>query len=311
MKNAALLLTVLACGLCAAQEAAPAPSPAPQPAPQAQPEIQTGTMFRDARCHQVLTYITINGVKALMMLDTGASHTVLSKKFVDAKLPGAQKMDTSGMQFSSASSRQRPELYVVKLDTAATAGEKTVFEQPVLCLPLDGVQQSMASPIDGILGMDILGWLPFTFDLRNGDNCHWGLPQDVDTMVPMEPLQVDQMQRPHMQVDTGTPEQPHPTVLLLDSGSSVTYMPAAAWGMGASDAKATVGVSDVNGGRFMNIGLGKPRALTLGKGVQTRPLTPQLQPGPNGVIGIDALQGLRFVHNPQRKDPARFFLISK
>ena len=309
MKNAAIILLSLACGLCAAQEAAPA-APA-QPAPQAQPEIRAGAMFRDAKCRQVLAYCTVNGVRALMMLDTGASHTVLSKRFVDAKLPGAQKMDTGGMQFSSASSRQRPDLYVVKLDTKAKSGEKTVFEQPVLCLPLDGVQDTMATPIDGILGMDILGWLPFTFDLRNGDNCHWGLPQDVDSMVPMEPLQVDQMQRPHMQVDTGTQEQPHPTVLLLDTGSSVTYMPAAEWGLGASDAKATVGVSDVNGGRFMNIGLGKPKALTLGKGVQTRPLSPQLQPGPKGVIGIDALQGLRFVHNPQRKDPARFFLISK
>ena len=309
MKNAAILLTMLACGLCAAQEATPAPSPAPQPAPQAQPS-ESG-MYRDARTRQVLTHVTIDGVKALMMLDTGASHTVLSKRFVDTKLPNAQKIDTSGMQFNSQGSRQRPDLYFVKLDTGAKAGEKTVFEQPVLCLQLDGVQGSMATPIDGILGMDILGWLPFTFDLRNGDNCHWGLPEDVDSMVPMEPLQVDQMQRPHMQVDTGTPEKPHPAVLLLDTGSSVTYMPAEAWGMGALDAKATVGVSDVNGGRYMNVGLGKPKALALGKGVQTHPLTPQLQPGQNGVIGMDALKGLRFVHNPQRKDPARFFLISK
>lgn len=306
MKNAAILLTVLACGLCAAQEA-----PAPQPAPQAQPQAQQSGMYRDARTHQVLTHVTINGVKALMMLDTGASHTVLSKKFVDTKLPNAQKLDTSGMQFNSASSRQRPDLYVVKLDTGAKVGEQTVFEQPVLCLPLDGVQSSMATPIDGILGMDILGWLPFTFDLRNGDNCHWGLPEDVDTMVPMEPLQVDQMQRPHMQVDTGTPEKPQPAVLLLDTGSSVTYMPAAAWGMGKSEAKATVGVSDVNGGRYVNVELGKPKPLELGKGVQTLPIAPQLQPGQNGVIGIDALKGLRFVHNPQKKDPARFFLISK
>lgn len=309
MKHASIILLTLACGLCAAQEATPAPSPAPQPAPQAQ-QGENG-MYRDARTRQVLTHVTINGVNALMMLDTGASHTVLSKKFVDSKLPNAQKIDTSRMQFNSDSSRQRPDLFFVKLDTRAKAGEKTVFEQPVLCLPLDGVQQSMATPIDGILGMDILGWLPFTFDLRNGDNCHWGLPEDVDTMVPMEPLQVDQMQRPHIQVDTGTPEKPQPTVLLLDTGSSVTYMPAAAWGMGAADAKATVGVSDVNGGRYINVGLGKPKALPLGKGVQTRPLSPQLQPGQNGVIGMDALKGLRFVHNPQRKDPARFFLISK
>lgn len=310
MKTTAILLTVLACGLCAAQEQQAPAAPA-QPAPQAQPELKPGAMFRDAKCRQVLTYVTINGVKALMMLDTGASHTVLSKKFLDSKLPNAQKMDTSGMQFNSASSRQRPDLYIVKLDTAATAGEKTVFEQPVLCLPLDGVQGTMASPIDGILGMDILGWLPFTFDLRNGDNCHWGLPEDVDTMVPMEPLQVDQMQRPHMQVDTGTAEKPHPTVLLLDTGSSVTYMPAEAWGMGAQDAKAIIGEADVNGGRYMNVGLGKPKSLVFGKGVETRPLTPQLKPGQNGVIGIDAFTGLRFVHNPQRKDPSRFFLISK
>ena len=74
-------------------------APAMGEAPVAQaPAVDLMKMNRDARCKQVLVTCLINGTPMRMMLDTGATHTVLHTESA-ARVPNAQWIDTSHIQF--------------------------------------------------------------------------------------------------------------------------------------------------------------------------------------------------------------------
>jgi len=116
--------------------------------------IDLNTMVQDARCKQVLVTCLINGRPMRMMLDTGATHTVLHDESADG-LKNARWMDTSRMEMKG-NSTQRPRVLLASLQ----AGELAEPQHPILVLNLAGVRGMMAERIDGILGMDILGRLP-------------------------------------------------------------------------------------------------------------------------------------------------------
>ena len=133
-------------------------------APVAQaPAVDLMKMNRDARCKQVLVTSLINGTPMRMMLDTGATHTVLHTESA-ARVPNAQWIDTSHIQFKG-NSAQRPKL----LRATLLAGPAESPGHPVMVMNLGAVRSMMAEPVDGILGMDLLSHIPFTFDLKSGE----------------------------------------------------------------------------------------------------------------------------------------------
>ena len=138
------LATMLTAGLVFADEPAPT---TPQP-------VDLLTMTQDARCKQVVVTCLINGQPMRMMLDTGATHTVLHEESATA-LKNARWIDTSQMQFRGNSS-QRPKLLVAQL----LAGPAESSEHPIMVMNLGAVRSMMAEKIDGILGMDILNAVP-------------------------------------------------------------------------------------------------------------------------------------------------------
>lgn len=250
-------------------------------------------MLRDARCGQVLVLIRMNGTPLRMMLDTGATHTVLAPETL-AKIPNAQKVDTSGMQFNSSSSHQRPQLYVVETQ----AGPRTFAEHPVLVLPLGGVKQMLQTPIDGILGMDVLRFLPFTLDFRSGGSSHWGEPQDGALPMPLN-ARPDAGFSPMLTIRVGEKEISN---VLLDSGSSATMFEEADWEAG-TERTVTVHTADINGGAEQGMSIGKPAVIRLAEGAE-QTVTPQLRGGKRadarGILGVDALRGFRLIYSPQK-----------
>ena len=122
-----------------------------------QPEPDLMSMTQDARCHQIVVTCLINGSPMRMMLDTGATHTVLHAESA-ARVPQAQWIDTSKIKFRGNSSQQ-PRLLAAALQVGPALSET----HPIMVLRLDAVRGMMAEPIDGIVGMDILGQVPFTF----------------------------------------------------------------------------------------------------------------------------------------------------
>ena len=264
----------------------------------AAPEADVMTMVQDARCKQIVVTCLINNQPMRMMLDTGATHTVLHKESA-ARLEGAQHIDTSAMQFRG-NSQQRPEMLVASL----LAGPATAPQHLFMVLDLSAVRGSMAEPIDGILGMDVLGSVPFTFDQRKKE-FYWGLPTEGEP-VPMFGAQ-DKFGRMWVAARCGG-KTLH---LLLDTGSSVTRVAAQDWAAGAAGA-VSARVGDVDAAASLQITLGKPADLEVGKDVFLRGVEPMFggDEAPP-VLGMDALSGAVLVHVPTKDSPFGAFFLMK
>lgn len=265
-------------------------------------EEQQICLSRDARCGQVLTRCQINGKPMTLLVDTGATHTVLHTSVAAEKLPDAEKMDTSRVQFNSSSSRQRPDILLVSL----TLDKRVFRNQPVLVLPLDGVRAAMETPIDGILGMDVLKEMSFTLDFRKKGESKWKEVKDSSAKAVALKGHPDAGFCPMLTVKAGDKEI---SEVLLDSGSSVTVLAEADWSAGV-EGTVEANLADVNGGRKEGVRVGCAADLELAPGVKQK-VRPQLgagnRQGINGLVGVDALAGLRLVYTPEKG----FYLLVK
>lgn len=255
------------------------------------------SMNRDSRCGQVLVTALINGVPMRMMLDTGATHTVLHEESV-AKLGEVQWIDTSKMQFRG-NANQRPRLLVAPMQ--AGPGESPM--QPIMVLDLSAVRSMLAEPVDGIIGMDFLKFLPFTFDFRKNE-FYWGIPSG-ENLVPL-PCEAEQSGRVHWQLSCAGKE----IKLLLDTGSTVTRVSAPDWAPGAAG-EISAQIGDVNVAVHQQLVEGKPGDLTAAPGVVMKGITPLLgQPGEPTMLGLDALKDSVLVHLPDDRLPGGIFLMA-
>ncbi len=259
----------------------------------------TMTMTQDARCRQVLVNCVINGVPMRMMLDTGATNTVLHSGSL-AKLKNPHQMDTRNIQFSG-NAKERPDVYLLNLRFAGTA---MLRSHPVMVLNLDGARSMMAEQIDGIVGMDIMGAMPFTFDVTGG-KLHWGLPEGDVKLVPLYG-RTEESGRLILSIDCDGKKHD----ILLDSGSSVTRIPASAWPAGGGQ-KINISVSDVNEAAAISATVGAPGTVTLAPGVKLEGVTPVFC-GEDEVtiLGMDILERVRLVHVPSSSHPGGCFFIA-
>jgi predicted aspartyl protease len=273
------------------------PAYAETPAAQA-PEVDLMTMNQDARCKQILVTCLINGAPMRMMLDTGATHTVLHEESA-ARVPNAQWMDTSKIQFRG-NSAQQPKILLASL----LAGPAESPIHPLMVMNLGAVRGMMAEPIDGILGMDILGQVPFTFNLRSG-KLQWGIPQGLEP-APLYAVP-DGTGRFIVQARCEGKE----VHMLLDTGSSVTRVLAEQWAPGTgAEISAQIGDIDTNEG--IRVVEGKAGDLELGPGVVAKGVTPILGTAEEKpILGMDALNGIILIHLPHESSPFGIFLLGK
>lgn len=283
------LLCILPCS--ATESAAPA-------SPDKQVTADLMTMSRDSRCHQVLVTCLVNGVPMRMMLDTGATHTVLHEEST-ARIPHPHWINTSKMQFKG-NSAQLPKMLQASLQTAPTASPRHVF----LVMDLSAVRSMMTEKIDGILGMDMLRHLPFTFDLR-ANKFYWGTPQTGEPR-PLH-VQPDGMGRVVVQGKcAGQTVQ-----MLLDTGSSVTRVAAEQWEPGAQGEVQTR-VSNIDRHSGMSMIAGKPGDIELAPGIVTQGITPLLcGAAEKPMLGMDALRNQVLVHIPAENSASGIFLLIK
>lgn len=270
-----------------------------QPAPAAQaPAVNLMAMNQDARCRQVIVTCLVNGAPMRMMLDTGATHTVLHEESA-ARVPQALWIDTSSMLFRG-NSTQQPKLLIAALH----AGPAESDQHPIMVMNLGAVRSMMAEPIDGIIGMDILGQVPFTFDLARNE-LYWGVPSGRE-LVPLY-AEPDGTGRVVVQGKCGGKV----TQMLLDTGSSVTRIAAEQWAPGAG---AAVGaqMGNVDKAQSIQVVEGKSGDLELGPGVVVPGFVPVLcDAKDHPMLGMDALQGLTLVHVPSEDSPHGLFLLAK
>lgn len=251
-------------------------------------------MLRDDACGQVLVHCEADGVPLLLLLDTGATHTVLDTAAAQQKLPKAFRVDTSGMVIRGNAVGTRPEILLVNL----IAGEKHFEQQPVLVMPLAGVRAMLHKPVDGILGMDVLCRLSYTLDFREGGQSHWGAaPPPGARPIPTQP---DIGGCPLISLRCGAREVHR---VLLDTGSTHTILSPEDWPAGEEAAREAQ-IADVNGRRTVQLRIGRPATVQLADGIQTT-ICPQLSNTFNrstcaGILGVDALRGLQLIYVPER-----------
>lgn len=300
MKTFSLLFCAVAallCG-CATQPTTPvatpaAVAPAPAAAPEATPPAvatpsiaeQLMQMAPDARCKQIVTTCLVAGQPLRVMLDTGATHTVFHTESAK-QLQQVQWIDTSHIQFNG-NANQRPEMFIAPV----LLGPGEFEPRPLLALDLSGVRSMMAEKIDGIIGMDLLNPLPFTFDFHT-NAFYWGTPESANLFPLMG--QTDPNGRLFLIVASGEKSFP----LLLDTGSSITRIVESNWTPGRGET-IQAQVSDVNAAAHISTIEGKAGTLTLAPGIETEAFHP-LMGGENepAILGVDALKGLIFVHLP-------------
>ncbi len=264
----------------------------------ATPEVDVMTMNQDTRCKQVLVTCLINGQPMRMMLDTGATHTVLHEESAE-KLKNVRWIDTSKMNFRG-NSAQRPKLLVADL----LAGPAESTGHHFLVMNLGAVRSMMTEKIDGILGMDILGAVPFTFDLRKME-FYWGTPE-VAKLVPMNVVP-DGTGRVIVQGKCGS----RIVQMLLDTGSSVTRVLTDHWEPGAGE-EIRAQMGDIDNSSGVKVMTGKPGDIELGAGVAARGVTPLLitNDGPP-MLGMDGLRGVVLVHVPAENSRSGLFLLAQ
>lgn len=259
----------------------------------------TMTMVQDARCRQVLVNCEMNGVPMRMMLDTGATNTVIHRGSL-SKLKNPRQMDTRNVQFKG-NAKERPDVYLLNVKFADSA---VLRSHPVMALNLDGARSMMAEQIDGIIGMDILGAMPFTFDVSAG-KMHWGLPEGELKLVPL-PGKRDEAGRMVLSIECDGKAHD----ILLDSGSSVTRLPASAWPAGAAK-QMHMGVSDVNSAEQLVATIGAPGKVKLAPGVVVEAVTPVFcGEEEHTILGMDILGRVRLVHVPSSSQPSGCFFIA-
>lgn len=290
MKMFSIICALLAGGLLV-------PAMAEAPATQA-PAVDLMKMNQDARCKQVLVTCLINGAPMRMMLDTGATHTVLHEESA-ARVPNAQWLDTSHIQFSG-NSAQRPKILLASLH----AGPAESPIHPFMVMNLAAVRSMMSEPVDGILGMDMLSHIPFTFDLKSGE-LYWGIPSGKE-LVPLNAVP-DGTGRVIVQARCEGKVIP----MLLDTGSSITRVPSDLWAPGVG-AEIGAQAGDIDSRASIKVLEGKPGDIELGPGVSARGVAPILgKSGEPSILGMDGLNGVIFVHVPQENSPSGLFLLAK
>lgn len=269
----------------------------PEVAAELPSETELMSMSRDSRCGQVLITCLVNGQLMRMMLDTGATHTVLHDESA-ARLTDAEWLDTSKMQFRG-NSAQRPKIMLGSL----SAGPAKMPRHAFMVVSLAAVRSMMSEPIDGIIGMDVLGRLPFTFDGRKGEYC-WGVPEGK-VLVPLAGRR-DENGRLFVELKLGR----RAMELLLDTGSSTTRVYADEWRPGAV-AGVLVKVSNVDKASQQKMIKGKPADLELVPGVVLRKVSPLFcGRQERSMLGMDVLSQVVLVHVPTQDSPfGSFFTI--
>lgn len=265
--------------------------------PLSEKALRLGEMYRDPLCGQIIVTCLVNGVPARLMMDTGATHTVLDRKFVDEVLK-AEYVDTSKMQITG-NAEEKPGIIVGDLQAGGTRFRGMML----VVMDLSGVNAMQSKPLAGILGMDAMSRLSFIMDFR-AERFSWGAFHDMSPFVPLEGRR-DEAGRLFVTVRSGEKSFP----LLLDTGSSVTTLLPEQWAPGAAHME-DVKIADVNGPRTIRAGVGRQGALQLTPDVRTWNFSPQLLPAEAdpGLLGMDALKMNVLVHKPDAQGRSCFYI---
>ena len=220
----------------------------------------------------------------LPLVDTAASHTTFDIKFIKKNFPG---LPLENAQIAPGSNVNTvPQLFAMKSFSIGGLHIKNFFG---LAMDLTPLQKDMQVRVDGILGINYLGFSPFLLSVR--DASLQFLERSRFPSQNMKPLEVERHPSGIFYVRCSRGGDAF--LLALDSGSSLSLAPLEQWPADPNGNQLTAKASDINGhsGDRNVMKLGIPSTLRMGPDFQMDGLSFAVTgTGGRCQIGVDTLQ---------------------
>lgn len=226
---------------------------------------------------------TLNGKPCTLLFDTGASHTTFNDAFIKAALPDLPRQPL--ILPGQTNVRQRPDLIPV---ASLQLGNTTLRDFYAMVLPLDHLSRAVGTPIDGILGANSIAYAPCLISLRQAAVTWAPAPESLPenfAAAPELPLAPERAPLAPITLLARREPQGAACPLLLDTGSSYTFLPTAFWP--AAEETLALAATNVNASDQKRYRRGQPGSLLLGE--CSLPITPLLTDQNHHQIGADLL----------------------
>ena len=246
-------------------------------------DLKPVKLERDAHSKLLVAQCTVNGVPCNLIVDTAASHTTFDIKFIKKNFPGLPLEDVQIAPGSNV--RAAPRLFAMRSFSMGGLHIKNFFG---LALDLTPLQKDMQVKIDGILGINYLGFSPFLLSVRNASLQFLERSRFPQHMKPLD-VERDPSGIFYIRCSRGGDTFP----LALDSGSSLSMAPLKQWPADPNGNQLTTKATDINGhnGDCTVMNLGIPSTLRMGPDFQMDGLSFAVTgTGGRYQIGVDTFQ---------------------
>lgn len=241
-------------------------------------------LTRDAHSKLLVAQCTINDVPCSLIVDTAASHTTFDIKFIKKNFPGLPLQNAQIAPGSNVNTV--PQLFPMQSFSIGGLQIKNFFG---FAMDLTPLQNDMQVKVDGILGINYLGFSPFLLSVK--DASLQFLERSGFPAKRMKPLDVERHASGIFYVRCSRGGAPF--LLALDSGSSLSLAPLEHWPANPDGSQLTAKASDINGhsGDRNVMKLGIPSTLRMGPDFQLEGLSFAVTgTGGRCQIGVDTLK---------------------
>lgn len=201
-----------------------------------------------------LVEASLDGKQCTLLVDTGASHTTFDLAFITNALPAVKLEEVQLIGRTNV--RVPPKFAAV---TNLTVGTESFAVEGVMALDLAHLTHGVGRKVDGILGMNHLRLKPCIISLKRG-MLEWN--PDVAALEGFHPVLTRDRGTTHeliVKLPSG-----EITPLLIDTGSSFTFLNKTLWPAKAETVK--MGTSDVNSQATIGFVRGEKGTLDCGHG---------------------------------------------
>lgn len=226
-----------------------------------------------------LAQVEIDGVKATLLLDTGASHTTLDYGFVTKSLSSAPLQEVAIIGSTNVSVTPK----LVGVDTIKFEGKELRGEM-VMTIDLSHLSKAVGQEVNGILGMNHLTLYPSIISLGKGTVTWEPTKEDLAAFHPT----MAKRRGNTFEIMTKTPNGNF-AAMLLDTGSTFTFVTPEVWE--AAEETLEMGTADVNRSAQIGFKRGKNGELNFGGGYK-KEISPIISDDGKNQIGSDLLKGV-------------------
>ncbi len=235
----------------------------------------------------------LNGKPCTLLFDTGASHTTFDRDFIEKTLPETKLFPIA--VGGDTNVREQPAAFRI---TSLKLGEADLMNFFGMTLPLGHLSEQMGLQIDGILGINAMGYAPFVLEAKMS-RVTWLAPGKVRLIKPTTVPVVQESDKLTIRLLGKTSPEGETFPILLDSGSSYSFFTADQWQPAADEQSIAMKTGDVNATASHNFTRGAEASLYLGD----TPLTfaPYISQTSEAVLGADALKKLTLYVDAKHK----------